>query len=83
MDRGFDPDAADPLCGSGAHANGRHAPVDFLDARLAENPAAHDDAVRTRLWSRHALRALITAWVAIASSNLAEGPGGDLEGAAS
>ena len=75
MDRGFDPDAADPFCGSGAHAYGRHAPVDRPDVRLADHKSGHDGAVRTRLWSRHALRALLTAWVAIASSSLSEGVG--------
>ena len=75
MDRGFDTDAADPFCGSGAHAYGRHAPVDRPDARLGDHPSGHDGAVRTRLWSRHALRALLMAWVAIASSNHSEGPG--------
>ena len=74
MDRGFDRDAADPFCGSGAHSYDRAAPVDLPDGRLADHPSGPAGAVRTRLWSRHALRALFTAWVAIASSNLSEGP---------
>jgi hypothetical protein len=78
VDRGFDPEAADPSCGSGAHAHGGHAPVDLPDARLADHPSGHDGAVRTRLWSRYALRALFTAWVAIAS-NLSEAPGSGTE----
>jgi hypothetical protein len=53
--------------------------VDLPDPRLADHPSRHDGSVRTRLWSRHALRALITAWVAIASSNLSEGPGSGTE----
>jgi hypothetical protein len=79
VDRGFDPDAADPFCGSGALVYGRNAPVELPGARLADHPSGHGGAVRTRLWSRHALRALITAWVAIASSNLSEGPGSGTE----
>ena len=90
MDRGFDPDAADPFCGSGAHVYDWAAPVDLPNAHLSDHPSGPAGAVRTRLWSRQALRALLTAWVAIASSNLTEGPGSgnergaaDLEGAAS
>jgi len=79
VDRGFDPDAADPACGSGAHAYGRHAPVNLPGARLADPPSGPAGAIRTRLWSRHALRALLTAWVAIASSNLSEGTGSGTE----
>jgi hypothetical protein len=79
VDRGFDPDAADPICGSGAHSYDRAAPVDLPGARLADHRSGPAGAVRTRLWSRHALRALITAWVAIASSNLSEGPGSGTE----
>jgi hypothetical protein len=79
VDSGFDPDAADPFCGSGAHAYSRHAPADRPDARLADHPSEHDGGVRTRPWSRHALRSLLTAWVAIASSNLSEGPGSGTE----
>jgi hypothetical protein len=75
VDRGFDPDAADPFCGSGADAYGGHAPVDLPDARLTEHPSGSDGGVRTRLWSRRALRSLVTAWVALASSNHSEGPG--------
>jgi len=35
--------------------------------------------VRTRLWSRHALRALFTAWVAIATSYDADAHMGEAE----
>jgi hypothetical protein len=90
VDRRFDQDAADPFCGSGAAAYPGHAPVDLPDARLTDRGTGPAGAVRTRPWSRHALRALVTAWVAIASSNLSEAPGSgsehgaaDLEGAAS
>ena len=79
MDRGFDPDAADPICGSGAHSSDKAAPADIPDCRLADYRSGPDGAVRTRLWSRHALRALFTAWVGIASSNLSEGPGSGTE----
>jgi hypothetical protein len=90
VDRGFDQDAVDPFCGSGAHAVRGHAPTDLPEARLTDRPSGPAGAVPTRPWSRHALRALVTAWVAIASSNLSEAPGSgsehsaaDLEGAAS
>jgi hypothetical protein len=90
VDRGFDQDAADPFRGSGAHAYRGHAPVDLPDARFTDRPSGPAGAVHARPWSRHALRALVTAWVAIASSNLSEAPGSgsehsaaDLEGAAS
>ena len=79
MDRGFDPDAADPFCGSGAHEYDGAAPVDLQDARLSDLPTGPAAAVRTRLWSRHALRTLLTAWVAIASSNHSEGAGSGTE----
>ena len=66
------------------------APVDLRGARPGDQPRAQRAAVRTRPWSWHAMRALCTAWVAIASSNLSEAPGSgsehgaaDLEGAAS
>jgi hypothetical protein len=75
VDRGFDSDATDPLGGSGAHAGRRHACEDRGVTRLGDHPAGHEEPVRTRLWSRHALRTLCTAWVAIASSNFSEGPG--------
>ena len=79
MDRGFDLEAADPFCGSGAHAYDRAAPVDLPDARLTDHPSGPAGTVRTRLWSRHALRALLTAWVAIASANLPAGPASEAE----
>ncbi len=71
VDRGFDPDAADPLRGLTAHADGGHAPVDLVGARR-DSPSDHVAAVRTRPWSLHALRALFMAWVAIASSYRSE-----------
>jgi hypothetical protein len=64
VDRGFDPNAADPLRGLTAHAYGGDAPVDLLGVQAA--------AARTRPWSRGALRALFTAWLAIASSYRSE-----------
>jgi hypothetical protein len=68
VDRGFDPDAADPLGGLTAHANNGDAPVDLLGARLSDQPSAQRSAVRTRPWSWQAMRALFTAWEAIAST---------------
>ena len=58
---------------------GRAAPVDLPDGRVTDHPSGPAGAVRTRLWSRHALRTLLTAWVAIASSNLTEGSGSGME----
>jgi hypothetical protein len=90
VDRGFDQDVGAPFLGLGPHVYLGPAPVDLPDARLTDRPSGPAGAVRTRPWSRHALRALVTAWVAIASSNLSEAPGSgsehgaaDLEGAAS
>jgi len=79
VDRGFDPDAAEPFRGLTAHADGGHAPVDLLGARPTNSPSDQAGAVRTRLWSRHALRALFTAWVAIATSYDADAHMGEAE----
>jgi hypothetical protein len=51
------------------HAYFGDAPADLLGARPAGSPADDTAAVRTRPWSRQALRELCTAWVAIASSS--------------
>jgi hypothetical protein len=74
VDRGFDPDAADPFGGLTAHASDGAAPVDLWGARPSDQPQPLHPSVRTRPWSWHAMRALFTAWVAIASSYRSEGP---------
>ena len=79
MDRGFDPDAADPLQGSTAHAYGGHAPAGLGGAGPTDSPSDQAAVVRTRLWSLHALRALFTAWAAIASSYRSDGPMGEAQ----
>jgi hypothetical protein len=79
VDRGFDPDAAEPFRGLTAHADRGHAPVDLPGARPGNSPSDHAAAVRTRPWSRHALRALFTAWAAIASSYRADAHMGEAE----
>jgi hypothetical protein len=72
VDRGFDPDAAAPLQGSTAHAYGGHAPAGLGGAGPTDSPSDQAAVVRTRLWSLHALRALFTAWAAIATSYRSE-----------
>ena len=74
MDRGFDPDAADPFRGLTAHAEDGDAPVDRRGVRANNQPSDEDSAARTRPWSWGAVRALFAAWVAIASSYRSEGP---------
>ena len=54
------------------HAYGGDAPVDLLGVRPTNSRSDHAAAVRTRPWSRGALRALFTAWLAIASSYRSE-----------
>jgi hypothetical protein len=56
------------------HAYRGDAPADLLGARPAGSSAEHEAPVRTRPWSRQALRALCTAWLAIASSYRSDAP---------
>jgi hypothetical protein len=79
VDRGFDPDVANPLRGLTAHGYDGDAPVDVLGTRPTDDPSAQAAAVRTRPWSSHALRALFTAWTAIACSYRSEGPMGEMD----
>ena len=79
MDRGFDPDAADPLRGLTAHVYGGDAPVGLVGALPAGAPSDRTAGERTRPWSLHALRALFLAWSAIASSYRSEAHMGEAE----
>ena len=79
MDRGFDPDAADPFRGLTAHADGGDAPVDLRGAGASSQRPEQGSDLRTRPWSWPALRALFTAWVSIASSYRSEGRVGEAE----
>ena len=79
MDRGFDPDAADPFRGLTAHADGGDASVDLRSTRASHQQSEQGSAVRTRPWSWHAMRALFTAWAAIATSYRSEGPSREAE----
>jgi hypothetical protein len=75
----LDPDAAEPIRGSTAHADGGDAPVDPPGARAGNSQSDQAVAVRTRPWSRHAQRALVTAWAASASSYHADAHIGEAE----
>jgi hypothetical protein len=79
VDRGFDPDTADPFRGLTAHADGGDAPVDLRGARSGHQPSDQASALRTRPWSGPALRTLFRAWTAIASSYRSDGPIGEPE----
>jgi hypothetical protein len=68
VDRGFDPDAADPFGGLTAHADHGDAPEHRPAASPDDHPTQDGDAARARPWSRHAMGALLTAWTAIACS---------------
>jgi hypothetical protein len=79
VDRGFDPDVADPFRGLTAHVDGGDAPVDLRSARAGNQTSEQGSALRTRPWSWPAMRALFTAWAAIASSYRSDGPMGEPE----
>jgi hypothetical protein len=80
VDRGCDPDAADPFGGLTAHAYDSDAPVCLLGDRPGTQPSEQGTAVPTRPWSWHAISALLAAWAAIAASYRTAGPMGEADG---
>jgi hypothetical protein len=79
VDRGFDPDAADPLCGLRAHTCRVDARVDLPGNRPTDHPSEHMESARMRPWSRHAMHALFAAWAAIARTYRSDGSLGGVE----
>jgi hypothetical protein len=80
VDRGCDPDAADPFRGLTAHAYDSDAPVDLLGDRPGTQPSEQGTAVPTPPWSWRAMRTLLAAWAAIAASYRTAGPMGAADG---